>query len=590
MKNIISIVLFLVISNLCLGQVTQSNTSANNKYEVLSQEAVFVHYNTSLLFSGEYLYYKVYCVNSRTKNLSKISKIAYVELVGEDGSIVFSHKIELNDSSGYSDFFIPTSVPSGNYKLVAYTQWMKNLGGTQNLFQADIGIINPYRGDQARITTKAVGVVSKTGKNIDNQLGLIDVDENPKDFKLLLNKQSFGKREQVRLKLTNLKRILGYGNYSLSVKKIDPISYVPSIKAQNYELPQNSRNYPKGIVFAPESSGSLIVGRVLDKETNAPAAGQNVAISISGENFFFRVATSDIRGNFRFSLDPDYDSDTAIVQVVGDSKDNYKIEFKSNVPVDYSNLKFTSFSISPEMKEHIVQRSIYNQVENGFYSIKPDTIKPEAPRRPFTYYEKITSYNLDDYTRFNTMKEVFTEVVEDVWTGSDKEGNRVVKVRNYEYDEETEFLPLIFIDGVFVQNHNDLYEFNALKVAKVKVLRDRYKYGTQEYKGVILIETILKDYTNNHSGEYLKNLKLFKPQQKKSYFQQNYTDLSEEFGKRTPDFRSQLLWEPNISLTGVNEAFQFYTSDNVGEYEVALEGFTIEGKPISIREIFSVVE
>ena len=106
------------------GQAIIKNSSDLNGYQDIPQEKVFVHYNTNLLFSGEYLYYRVYCFDANSNELSSLSKIAYVELVGEDKISVFKHKVRLNEGLGQGDYFIPTSVPSGNYKLIAYTQWM----------------------------------------------------------------------------------------------------------------------------------------------------------------------------------------------------------------------------------------------------------------------------------------------------------------------------------------------------------------------------------------------------------------------------------------------------------------------------------
>lgn len=51
---------------------------------------------------------------------------------------------------GYGDFIIPVSVNSGNYKLIAYTQWMKN-EGIDSFFASDISIINPFQGNQQAI-------------------------------------------------------------------------------------------------------------------------------------------------------------------------------------------------------------------------------------------------------------------------------------------------------------------------------------------------------------------------------------------------------------------------------------------------------
>ena len=87
--------LFLSKPNLNYGQTLLSNNQSV-VYNNIHQENIFVHYNASLLFSGDYLYYKIYNINSQTKKLSQLSKIAYIELIGKDKKTVFKHKIKLN--------------------------------------------------------------------------------------------------------------------------------------------------------------------------------------------------------------------------------------------------------------------------------------------------------------------------------------------------------------------------------------------------------------------------------------------------------------------------------------------------------------
>jgi hypothetical protein len=147
---------------------------------------------------------------------------------------------------------------------------------------------------------------------------------------------------------------------------------------------------------------------------------------------------------------------------------------------------------------------------------------------------------------------------------------------------------LLFIDGVFIQNHDRLLSYNARKVDKIIVLRDQFEFGTQRYQGVILVETKLKDYKSQGFGDYLNNVDLFQSQQSKSYFQQSYSNEISERESRTPDYRTQLFWEPNIELSTKEMNFKFFTSDNLGQYEISLEGFTVEGKPVSLRQLIRV--
>jgi len=49
-----------------------------------------------------------------------------------------------------------------------------------------------------------------------------------------------------------------------------------------------------------------------------------------------------------------------------------------------------------------------------------------------------------------------------------------------------------------------------------------------------------------------------------------------------------LLWVPNFTLSENSQLLNFYTSDNTGLYEILVEGFTFEGKAVSIRKTIEV--
>ena len=144
MKIYLSIFFILVVGkNSLLYSQTKILNNDISFYRDVPQEKLFVHINTSFLLTGEHLYYKAYCINTKTNKLSDLSKIAYVELISSDKTQIFKHKIKLESGHGQGDFFIPKSILSGNYKLIAYTQWMRN-SGAKFFFQNDISIINPF--------------------------------------------------------------------------------------------------------------------------------------------------------------------------------------------------------------------------------------------------------------------------------------------------------------------------------------------------------------------------------------------------------------------------------------------------------------
>lgn len=108
------------------------------------QEKLFVHINKGTYLAGEIIWFKVYCVDGSNNKLLDISKVAYVELLDNSRSALLQAKVELKNGMGTGCFVIPLVFNSGNYRLRAYTNWMRNFDPAY-YFSQDITIINTQR-------------------------------------------------------------------------------------------------------------------------------------------------------------------------------------------------------------------------------------------------------------------------------------------------------------------------------------------------------------------------------------------------------------------------------------------------------------
>lgn len=104
------------------------------------REKAYLQLNSDYFITGETLYFSAFVTSAATSQLSDLSSILYVELVGEDRA-VFQQKIKLSHGRGYGEFFMPSLVSTGTYQLIAYTRWMRNFG---TYFQQGITIVNPF--------------------------------------------------------------------------------------------------------------------------------------------------------------------------------------------------------------------------------------------------------------------------------------------------------------------------------------------------------------------------------------------------------------------------------------------------------------
>ncbi|UAB80784.1 hypothetical protein INR76_11790 [Marixanthomonas sp. SCSIO 43207] len=582
-KIVLYTLLALILSYNVTAQTSRSSfTSGNQALDVspVPAENTYVHVNASLYFVGEYLYYKTYVVNTLTQKLSDYSKIGYIELVNENKETVIKQKVKLTSGTGQGDIFIPTTIPSGNYKLISYTLNMLTKA-SNNYFQQDISIVNPYRGNQNAIleTEKNTTTALKPSKTYKQ-----DTNEH---FSLNLDKEQYSKRSRVSLTVSSLQKNVSNGNYSISVKKIDTISHPKLLRANEFASEINEVNSKKASqMILPELRGELIKGSISTNSPSAQVANQKVALSIPGDTFIFKIAQVDANGNFYFNIDKTYTNNEAALQVIDDVNNVFTIHVDTEVAIDYSELRFNQFFITPAMKQMIIKRSVYNQIENGYYGVKPDTIKTVQADTSI-YKKRSTTYTLDNYTRFPTMEETMVEIVNNAWVAN-QNSKKVFKVREKENSTPSNQPPLLIVDGFFVQNHETLINYKATKVASISVFRDKYYYGAQTFQGVILVETIEGDFYDTMIQNGIKKIDLLPVQPKKQYFVQTYSEDSKNTS-RIPDYRRQLLWQPDIRLDAtLPKEIEFYTSDVSGNYLISIEGFTSEGKPVSVQKTFVV--
>ncbi|KAB1158302.1 hypothetical protein F7018_08945 [Tenacibaculum aiptasiae] len=538
MKNIY---LLILLSIKCISQEKNTNTYT------LPQEKIYLHYNSNFLLSGEKLYYKIYNLTENNQP-SKLSKIAYIEVINEKKNSVFKQKIQLEKGTGYGDIFFPSNLKTGTYKLISYTNWMRN----NNSFYEDfIYIVNPFIN---RLKAK---------KTSTKNLNLLDNS----------TRKSYAKREKVTLKYPKQK-----GNYSISVRKItNDIPSKTSIKtfSQKYDFEKVNDNYN----YIPELRGNLISGTI-ESFKNQNKHGKKIALSTIEEYPFTKITTTNKNGEFYFNLKNNNNS-KLLLQILDKDRGAYTIKINKK-PFNYKDLKFDSkISLTDSLVKTINERTVYMQIENSYSVIKRDSIYFNK-KKEFISSLKKKVYVLDDYKRFKTVKETTVEILNDVWLSKEK-NNYTFHVRDQNLKTNKELPTLLIVDGYIVFNHNDLIDFNTNKIKQISIAKEKYVYGGKLYQGIIEVKTFDKDYFQQSKNVLTVNI--LKPESLKKYFFQTYKSNNKRQNK-IPDYRTQLFWNPNVKLN--NQEISFYTSDIIGNYKVEIQGFDNKGTPIHIESYFSV--
>ena len=105
------------------------------------QEKLFVHTDKDSYISREICWFRVYYVDAFNNSPASLSKIAYVEILDRNNRPMLQQKVSLKPGESNGSMIIPINIPSGTYKLRAYTNWMKNFD-PEYYFEKSIRIIN----------------------------------------------------------------------------------------------------------------------------------------------------------------------------------------------------------------------------------------------------------------------------------------------------------------------------------------------------------------------------------------------------------------------------------------------------------------
>ena len=92
------------------------------------QEKVHLHLDKPYYAVGDNIWLKAYVVNTASGAPSTISNSLYVELINERDSVKKQLKLPLMGGVAWGDVALTDSLEEGNYRIRAYTNWMRNAG------------------------------------------------------------------------------------------------------------------------------------------------------------------------------------------------------------------------------------------------------------------------------------------------------------------------------------------------------------------------------------------------------------------------------------------------------------------------------
>lgn len=523
------------------------------------RERVYISTDRDVYVAGDRVWMSAYCIDAATGRLSDFSRIAYVEVHSPDGTVETA-KVALDGGRGAASLILPNSIATGNYRLLAYT----SLGVSETGYNPDsdgrtISVFNTF----STARTEG-GVIVEPG-----------APEAPARSECGALSLSVSGNRGVRITNNGTSSAL----FNLSVRHSDGIPSPDVRGIAGFCKGLHGVAAPLGFsLFTSEYEGEIIRARVTGTDDAGLKAleGKYAFISSPGNGSNVYSSTIDAGGNVTFYTTNIYGNQDMFLEIEGVDRDNIcHLDIQRPFP-DFPVGDIDPLVLCSGYADALQLRSLGMQLGHNFDADTLYTPLPTLPGLEFNDQE-CKVYNLDDYTRFPVMEELFTEFIQEIRvrrSGSGKELQvRTTDALNNSYFPQG--TALVLLDGVPVLDHSKILAYDPLLVRRIEVYPGAYFLGIRNFRGVVNFVTYKGTLP---SMKFEDNVRIVSFQG--CSIPMAYT--CEGVGKDWPDYRQTIWWHPLLRLApGESMEIKYKAPDYSGAFEVFAEGLTETGEPLS---------
>jgi len=517
-------------------------------------ERVYVSSDCDVYIAGEDMFLSAFNFEMNGRTLSEGSSIAYVEICSAEGPVQTA-KLALKGGRGAGVVTLSNTIPTGNYKLLAYTsQCFNEVGYDFEENAKTLTIINPYTTERSSSEVEIVDsqVYSSLPSAYGDDSGVLDVSL---DDKIVLTNTG-DKPVTLSVSLYNEDGLVG------------PVHGGP---ASFYETATSGKHFDN--IRTPDYEGEIVRAKVR-------GVPDSVLPSLSG-SLAFLSAPGNVSDVYCTKLDDEGNAVFYTKNIFGDKEivlEMSKAEEGSHLDVvspfrSVSATGIDKLSLCKDMEPAIISRSIASQVAKASGS---DSLYLALDYSKSDFLlDSYVEYVLDDYTRFPLMEELFIEFVHELHEVN-KGGDRFVSVllNDSLKPSSTDYqASLVLLDGVPVLDHNKIFNYDPLLVKKIVVYPQVYNLGPWYFKGISNFLT----YKGNLPGfKFDQTARVVQFQgcsvPKVSYLP-NGNDSS-------PDMRHTILWHPLVDIgPGESCEINYAMPSYRGRFTLVVEGFDAGGNP-----------
>ena len=587
--RILTLILLICCQNIFSQELVSSNTDS---YIANYKEDVYIRTDRDIYITGERVWFKVYEMNGLSKTPSNLSKVIYVELLGQNNFPLKQVKVKNDNKSGSSGFVLPDNMSSGNYIIRAYTNWMKNFS-TDQFFYKTISVINPFESiDHLKLPSNYMG--SDSARSIKDGLSqalilddktkpvyMLPVQNESKNnirYSISLGKPDYSSREMVKMEIiaTDMAGNPVETDFSVSVAKSAVVnsSGSTSFYCFNKLNPEVSNNEKSG--YIPELEGQLISGYLRSKLNDDPIRNEEISLSFVGKTALCQFSKTDEKGEFKFAIKESGQKEI-VIQPLSSDITGYYIELNQPFSNKFSKFKPVDFYLDSSRIDAINKVIVGMQVNSIYEPFKQKTADEYRPLVPDFFGKPESTIKTADYIELTSLREIVKEIIPNVYTLK-QNGKYDFKLVNKFKGQPFESKPLVLVDGVPVYDFEKVLGINSKEIERTDVVNTRYFYSDNVFDGIISFITkkgnlSVLDFDNAIFRQVYDGCQVHSD----FYIPDYSTDTLRK--SHIPDFRNTLCWKPDLHTDKNGKAeVTFFTSDEASDFRIVVEGISDDGK------------
>ncbi|MBN3583813.1 hypothetical protein JYB64_15545 [Algoriphagus aestuarii] len=439
MRNILLALLFLSFSGVTYSQSSESVSFSIPKTVYFGGERIWISGN----------------VENESDNIG--SKIIYAELLNRYNESVAIAKMPLNEGASFNFLQLPTDLPSDNYLLRVFTR------------------VSPYQDLELGLVQQFVTVF--------NRLVPPAVVESRTDF--AISKSS----PEIRI---SQETINPGSNFQLEFPEGGSIVEL-SVAVFNPFLP-NSEQIGSSMVYESLDSKEMLpelFGHIVEAKVDLAVVDttQLYYVSVHGEKSALFTDKPDADGRMFFDAGGMKNWKYLVAQAEGNKS---LIDFNIVSPAPKTHFrpefKFPVLEIMPSDESFLKELLKGGQVE-GYFVHEFDAVDFPV----VTGFVEDRVYQLDDYTRFETVETIIKEYVPEVSVKTvqkKKEFRTINAIRSFAFDSN----PLMLVDAMPVFDSDALAAFDPKGFKTLEILTRTFYLNEEAYPGVLSFSSYKNDF------------------------------------------------------------------------------------------------